>query len=227
MTGRLLRPAGHRIVRWLAGLLCAGSAVAGCTVATPGAPATPPMPRDLSSSPPASDPAAPYVIDGLAEAALPTAPGQPMVVGVPVAVHAGSVILESVTLLPLAGYPTPELAGAGLVAGTGYTIAAWDWPPRTTPTRGPGGGPAALPVAPVAGYSLSARHPAALYYAIRGFRDGRIYYAAGVRLVYRTATGDRTVDLYQVGADCVVAGFPHVNRQCTADPAAAGRITAR
>jgi hypothetical protein len=222
--GWVRRPPLRYRIALCVGVLCVSSAVAGCAAAPPAALPMPPVP--VLSPSPIPDPTAPYVIDGLAETALATAPGQPMVVGMPVGVRSGSVILVSATLLPLAGYPLPELAGVGVVTGSGYLVAGWDWPPRTTPTPAAIGSPGTLPVLPLAGYVLSTGRPGAIYYAMRGSHDGGTYYAAGLRLVYRTAAGDRTVDLYQVGVDCVVADFPQVNPQCSADPVATGRIAA-
>ena len=54
-------------------------------------------------------------------------PGQPMVVGVPIGVRHGSVVLESASLVPLGSYPLPHMVGVGVKAGNGYVTSSLDW----------------------------------------------------------------------------------------------------
>jgi hypothetical protein len=162
-----------------------------------------------------SDADAPYSVAGLNLITGPAAPGEPSVVGVPTAIRTGSVVLESATLVQLSGFPLPHMVGVGLVPGKDWLSGGWGWPPVNAPVRQATVGVGRIPVRPLAGYVLTAGHPIAIYYAFSGDRAGQTYYAAGIRLKYRRGTQDYAVTLYQVGADCVVAGFPKVSPTCT------------
>lgn len=173
---------------------------------------------------PVSDADAPYAVAGLNFVTGAAAPGQASVVGVPTAIRTGSVVLESATLVQLPGFPLPRMAGVGVVPGKGWMAGTWDWPPLNGPVGKAGVG--RLPVRPVAGYVLTAGHPIAIYYAFSGDQAGQTYYVAGIQLKYRRGTRNYTVTLYQVGADCVIAGFPKVSRTCNVSPAANKQIGA-
>jgi len=146
-----------------------------------------------------------------------------LVVGVPVAIRTGSVVLESAVLVQLPGYPLPHMVAVGLVPGRGWDVVTWGWPPHSFPGET---GVGTFPVRPLAGYALTAGHPIAIYYGFSGDRPGQTYYAAGIQLRYRRGTQEHTVTLYQVGADCVSAGFPKVAPECRISSAANNRIEA-
>jgi hypothetical protein len=171
-----------------------------------------------------SDADAPYTVAGLNSASAPAAPGMALVVGVPVAIRTGSVVLESAVLVQLPGYPLPHMVAVGLVPGKGWDVLSWGWPPLNGSIDQAGVG--TFPVRPLTGYVLTAGHPIAIYYAFSGDRPGQTYYAAGIQLTYRRGTQEHTVTLYQVGADCVTAGFPKANRECDISSAANDRIGA-
>ena len=163
---------------------------------------------------PGADPDPPYVTDGLAAATMSVAPGQPVDIGVPIAIRAGSVTLESATLIQLSGYPLPALVDVGVVPSKGWLAATYDWPPHNAPTGDKTVGVGTLPVQPLDGYVLTAGHPLSLYYSFRGDKGAGTYYVGGIRLTYRRGSEDHTVALYQVGVDCAISGFPAVNHQC-------------
>lgn len=171
----------------------------------------------------ASDANAPYTVAGLNAEIGAAAPGEPTYAGIPTAIRTGSVVLESATLAQLSGFPLPHMVGVGLVPSKDWLTGGQGWPIRNAPVGRNG----TAPVRPLAGYVLTAGHPIAIYYAFSGDRSGQTYYAAGIRLTYRRGTQDYTVMLYQIGADCVVAGYPKVAaKTCDISPAANKQINA-
>jgi len=171
----------------------------------------------------AASPDAPYVTAGLNLSTHAAAAGQPLVVGVPVAVKTGSIVLESATLVPLGHYPLPPTVGIGVVPSGGYVVVSVGWPQRW-PSKFPGQPLKNIPARPLAGYVLKAGHDAAIYYAFRGSQVGEKYYVAGIRLRYRFGPEQGTVTLYQVGVDCVVAS--PTTAHCQADRTAYKDTTA-
>jgi hypothetical protein len=168
-----------------------------------------------------TDPDAPYTVAGLNAVSGGGEPGQPEVVGVPTAIRAGSVVLESATLVPLSGFPLPPMVGVGLTPGKDWLAIGWSWPLRNAPV-----GYGTAPVRPLAGYVLTAGHPVAIYYAFTGDRVGQKYYAAGIKLKYRRGTRDYTVTLYQIGLDCVLAASAHGTTECDLSAAARKQVDA-
>lgn len=168
-----------------------------------------------------SDTDPPYTVAGLNYETGAAAPGEPTFAGIPTAIHTGSVVLESATLVPLSGFPLPHMVGVGLVPSKDWLAGGQGWPLMDAPV-----GHTTAPVRPLAGYVLTAGHPIAIYYAFSGDRAGQTYYAAGIRLTYRRGTQDYAVTLYQIGADCVVAGSPKVSPTCKIGSAALKQIEA-
>jgi hypothetical protein len=192
-TGPAAAPGGGRHPR-LGRRAAAAAAIAGAAVLTAGC------------SGAAASPDAPYVTFGLNMSTHPAAPGQPLVVGVPVAVKTGSVVLESATLVPLGHFPLPPTVGMGVVPSIGYVGISVGWPQRW-PSKYFRQPLKMVPAVPLAGYVLKAGHDAVIYYAFRGGHVGKKYYVAGLRLRYRHGSEEGTVTLYQVGVDCVVANL--------------------
>jgi hypothetical protein len=168
-----------------------------------------------------SDADAPYTVAGLNSVAGGGEPGQAEVVGVPTAIHTGSVVLESATLVPLSGFALPHMVGVGLVPGKDWLAIGWKWPLLNAPA-----GHSTAAVRPLAGYVLTAGHPIAIYYAFSGEQAGRNYYAAGVRLKYRRGNQDYAVTLYQIGLDCVVTASAKAGPACALSPTALKQVEA-
>jgi len=166
----------------------------------------------------AASPDAPYVTFGLNMSTHPAAAGQPVVVGVPIAIKTGSVVLESATLVPLGHYSLPPTVGIGVVPSIGYVGISVGWPQRW-PSKYFRQPLKMVPAVPLSGYMLRAGHDAVIYYAFRGSQVGKKYYVAGLRLRYRIGSEQGAVTLYQIGVDCVVAS-PATAGNCQEDPAA-------
>jgi hypothetical protein len=88
-----------------------------------------------------------------------------------------SVTLESITLLPLAGFRLPRLVSAGLLTAGSYPARTSAWPP-------PGASLSALTGAVVWPAARAGGQPPQIVYALSGSQLGG-YATAGLRLEYR------------------------------------------
>ena len=159
----------------------------------------------------AFDPAGPLSVPGgVSGTSHPALSGQVVAVAIAVSTGSASPVLESASLIPVPGFPTPTLAHLGTYYGRGYPVTALDWPPRD-----PGSGgepPAALPISAFQGFQLQPAHTVngfwyydTIYFGIVGEKTGVDYYAAGLRVTYRVGSIQYTTNLYQMGVDCVRA----------------------
>ena len=119
------------------------------------------------------------------------------------------VTLETATLVPLPGYPTPRLVHLGVLAEhDGLLTAGRGWPVWTglSPSN-------AYRLRPLRGYVVlpwktrERRHlgplPDMIEYGVLGARVNTDYWVAGLRVTYRMGGSSHTQPLYEGGADCV------------------------
>lgn len=147
--------------------------------------------------------------------ALDSVSGQVVSMAMPVSSGHGTIVLESASLLPLPGYPTPRLVDLGVYRGPVQGPAATStWPPRDTTSGNPPlyAGPLAVsaftgarigPVPPPAPSGDGTADTYFIYFGISGQQSGVNYVTAGLRVVYRIGGTQYETNLYQMGEDCV------------------------
>jgi hypothetical protein len=122
-----------------------------------------------------------------------------------------AVTLESATLIPLPGYPTPRLVHLGVLAEhRSLLTSAVGWPvwkahsPSSTWQLRPLRGYTVLP------WKVRMSHrrqwgplPDMIEYGVLGTRVNTDYWVAGLRITYRLSGKTYTQTLYDGGADCL------------------------
>jgi hypothetical protein len=143
--------------------------------------------------------------------ALNSVSGQVVAMAMPVSTGHGTIVLESAALLPLPGYPTPQLADLGVYRGPVQGPAATsNWPPRNTSSGNPPLYDGPLAVSAFTGTQIGPVQPSNgtadsyfIYFGISGQKSGVNYVTAGLRVVYRIGGTQYETNLYQMGEDCV------------------------
>lgn len=137
--------------------------------------------------------------------------GQVVTIAMPISAGHDTIVLESATLLPLPGYPTPQLTDLGVYRGQMQGPSATpDWPPRDTNPAEPSRYSGPLPVAPINGFKVGptsstqgAPSSYFIYFGVTGQQVGVNYVTAGLRVVYRIGGEQYETNLYQMGEVCV------------------------
>ncbi|HEV2640273.1 MAG TPA: hypothetical protein VGX23_34390 [Actinocrinis sp.] len=143
--------------------------------------------------------------------ALNSVSGQTIAVSMPISTGQASIVLESAAIIPLPGYPTPQLTDLGVYFGPASGPAATQgWPPQSPDTGDPATSGKQLAVAPLAGARVGPSRVVGgvpneyfLYFGVKGRQTGVNYVVAGLRVVYRVGGAEYVTNLYQMGEDCV------------------------
>lgn len=113
-------------------------------------------------------------------------------------------VLVSATLIPLPGYPVPQLLHLGLVAtATGPLI-----PPAFSSALGSDYGwpPHGIKVRPFTGANIRAHAQTAIAFGISGDRFGSDYAVAGLRIHYRLQGHLYNLNAWSAALDCISSG---------------------